>query len=82
MIRYSPKAAKALGFLKTAYNDVEIYVEDETCHHMYLLLFRKILPPWIRLTSVNQLVVRRNHRIPYWRGLCNDAGCARGSASK
>jgi hypothetical protein len=28
------------------------------------------------------LVVRRNHRIPYWRGLCNDAGCARGSASK
>ena len=28
------------------------------------------------------LVVRHNHRIPYWRGLCNDAGCARGSASK
>lgn len=55
MIRYSPKAAKALGFLKTAYNDVEIYVEDETCHHMYVLLFRKILPPGIRLSSVNQL---------------------------
>jgi hypothetical protein len=36
----------------------------------------------IRGSMRSMLVVRRNHRIPYWRGLCNDAGCARGSASK
>jgi len=28
------------------------------------------------------LVVRRNHRIPYWRGVCDSAACARGLASK
>ena len=26
------------------------------------------------------LVVRCKHKIPYWRRVCNDAGCARGSA--
>ncbi len=31
---------------------------------------------------LRRLVVRRNHRIPYWSGVCDDAGCARGSASK
>jgi hypothetical protein len=59
MIKYSPRAAKALGYLKNAYNDVEIYVEDQTCHHMYLLLFRKILPESVRLRSVNQLGNRK-----------------------
>jgi hypothetical protein len=55
MIAYSPRAAKALGFLKKFFNDIEIYVEDRTCHHMYVLLFRKILPGSTRLTSINQI---------------------------
>ncbi len=59
MIKYSSKAARALGHLKNAYNDVEIYVEDRTCHHMYVLLFRKILPENVRLKSVNQLGDRK-----------------------
>ena len=61
MIAYSPRAAKALGLLKRAYNDIEIYVEDRTCHHMYVLLFRKILlSRGIRLTSVNQIGNRKS----------------------
>jgi DNA-binding winged helix-turn-helix (wHTH) protein len=32
--------------------------------------------------EIRILVVRRNHRIPFRLDLCNDAGCARGSASK
>jgi Protein of unknown function (DUF4435) len=55
MARYSVAAARALGFLKRPYNDVEIYVEDMTCHNMYVLFFRKIMPTPIRLASVNQI---------------------------
>ena len=29
-----------------------------------------------------QLVVRHNHRIPYWGGTCDNARCARGSISR
>jgi hypothetical protein len=60
VIGYSPRAAKALGFLKRAYNDIDIYVEDRTCHHMYALLFRKILPHDVRLASVNQVGNRQS----------------------
>jgi hypothetical protein len=60
MVRYSVRAAKALGFLKKAYNDIEIFVEDRTCHHMYVLFFRTILPGGVRLTSVNQVGDRRS----------------------
>jgi hypothetical protein len=54
MVKYSERAIRALGFLKRPYNDIDIYVEDRTCHHMYVLLFRRILPEHIHLTSVNQ----------------------------
>jgi hypothetical protein len=60
MARYSVSAAKALGFLKRPYNDVEIYVEDMTCHYMYVLFFRRILPAPTRLVSVNQIGDRRS----------------------
>jgi hypothetical protein len=60
MARYSVTAAKALGFLKRPYNDVDIYVEDLTCHYMYVLFFRRILPSPIRLASVNQIGNRRS----------------------
>jgi hypothetical protein len=53
--KYSPRAAKALAFLKRPYNDVDIFVEDTGNHNMWLFLLRKILPPRVRLTSVIQL---------------------------
>ena len=31
---------------------------------------------------LNTLVVRRNHRIPKWGGVCDNARCARGSRSR
>ncbi len=54
-VRYSPRAAKALGRLKTAYNDIEIFVEDTSTPNMWLELIRSILPSKVRLDSVNQL---------------------------
>jgi hypothetical protein len=55
VVSYSPSAARALGFLKRYYNDIEIFVEDSSCHNMSLAVFRRILGPTVRLTSVNQL---------------------------
>ena len=55
MIKYSPKSAKALAFLKKNSNDIDIFVEDTKNHNMWLLLLRRILPSGVRLRSVNQL---------------------------
>lgn len=60
MPRYSPRAAKALAFLKRPYNDVDIFVEDTGNPNMWLLLLRKMLPSDIRLESVNVLGGREN----------------------
>lgn len=54
MIHYSPRAARALGYLKRAYNDLEIYVEDTANPAMWLRLIQKILPD-VKLSSVNML---------------------------
>jgi Protein of unknown function (DUF4435) len=55
VVKYPIGAARALGFLKRYYNDVDIYIEDLTGHNMALFVFRKILGDAVRLTSVNQL---------------------------
>jgi hypothetical protein len=55
MLRHSPAAARALAFLKRPYNDIDIFVEDTGNHNMWLAIVRKIIPPRIRLTSVNLL---------------------------
>jgi hypothetical protein len=55
VVKYSPNAARALAFLKRHYNDVDIFIEDMTCHNMALFVFRNILGPSIKLRSVNQL---------------------------
>jgi hypothetical protein len=53
--KYSPRAAKALAFLKRHYNDVDIFVEDTGNHNMWLLFLRKMLPSSVHLESVNAL---------------------------
>ncbi|MGJ5177261.1 DUF4435 domain-containing protein [Bradyrhizobium oligotrophicum] len=55
MIRYSPKSARAIGYLKQFYNDIEIYVEDTASPNTHLLICRRILGPEARLTSVTPL---------------------------
>ncbi|RYZ85595.1 MAG: DUF4435 domain-containing protein, partial [Proteobacteria bacterium] len=55
MVRYSPRAAKALSYLKRPYNDIDIFVEDTCNHNMWLEMLRNILPPTVKITSVNQM---------------------------
>jgi hypothetical protein len=55
MISYSAKAAKAIGFLKSGFNDIEIYVEDPTKVRVWLALVRAHVRPGTRLQSVTQL---------------------------
>lgn len=52
MIRYPTKAVRTIGFLKSQYNEIEIYVEDTTTTAMYLLIFRQILGSKVHLKSV------------------------------
>lgn len=60
MIRYSRNAFRAVAFLKRHSNDIEIYVEDSTCHNTHLFLLRRILGGDVRLRSVNQVGSRRD----------------------
>lgn len=55
MTSYSPRAARALGFLKRQYNDIEVYVEDSSGHNMWLKVLKRILPLGVLITSVNVL---------------------------
>ena len=55
MVSYTARAAKALGYLKRRYNDIEIFVEDTSNHNMWLRVIQNIVPPTTRLSSVNML---------------------------
>ena len=60
MVGYTARAAKALGYLKRRYNDIEIFVEDTSNHNMWLRIIQKIIPPTVRVTSVNMLGGRKS----------------------
>ena len=53
-----------------------------TIRHGDICLMGAADPYLIEVKASKKLVVRRNHRIPLRLDLCNDAGCARKSASK
>jgi len=55
VIKYSPRAAKAIGQLKSHYNDIEVFVEDTGNHNMWLLVLRSIMPKGVKLESVTML---------------------------
>jgi hypothetical protein len=55
MIKYSPRAARAIGLLKSFYNDIEIFVEDNASPNMHLFICRAVLGGRVKLTSVNPL---------------------------
>ena len=50
-----PTAARALGFLKRAENDLEIFVEDTASPNMWVKLLKLYLPAEVRLNSVSVL---------------------------
>lgn len=52
MLSYSARTAHAQAFLKHDSNDIDIYVEDKTCHNMWLNIVKNHLPNEIRLNSV------------------------------
>lgn len=54
-VRYSPRAAQAIGLLKASINDIDIYVEDTTNRNMWTSFIRKHLPANLKLTSVTML---------------------------
>lgn len=60
MIKYHARAARALGFLKNSYNDIEIYVEDTANQNIWLRLLRRLIPDDVNLSSVNMLGGRQN----------------------
>ena len=57
---FPPRAAKALGYLKSAHNDVEIFVEDSSAPNMWVKLLKIYLPNAVRLNTVNVLGPRQN----------------------
>lgn len=57
---YPPRAAKALGHLKSRNNDIEIFVEDSSAPNLWTKLLKKYLPVGIRLTSVTVLGPKEN----------------------
>jgi hypothetical protein len=60
MISYTARAARALGFLKGHYNDIEIFVEDTAGHAIWLRLMRNLLPENIAIESVNLMGGKKN----------------------
>ena len=52
---YPPRAARALGFLNSRFNDIEVYVEDQSTPNLWVKLLERYLPNGIQLTSVNVL---------------------------
>ena len=57
---FPPKAAPALGFLKSSHNDIEIFVEDSAAPNMWTKLLKVYLPQSVRLESVNVLGSKKN----------------------
>lgn len=55
MIKYSPVAARALGYLKRFYNDLDIYVEDTASQSMWVRILEAVVPSHLRIASVNML---------------------------
>ena len=55
-----PRAAPALGLLKSGRNDIEVFVEDSSSPNLWVIFLRRYLPSNIRLDSVNVLGSKSN----------------------
>ena len=60
MIEYSARAVRGLAYLFKQYNDVEVYVEDQTCKGMYEVLLGRILGEEAKISRVFQLKGKQN----------------------
>lgn len=54
-VKYPPKAAVAIGHLKSHSNDIDIFVEDKGNPNLWVKLLRRLIPSSIRLSSVTPL---------------------------
>lgn len=54
-VKYSPRAASAIAFLKASINDIDVFVEDTSNRNMWNYFLRKHLPTGVRLSSVTML---------------------------
>lgn len=55
MLKYSPRSAKAIGFLKKSRNDFEIFVEDTSKISEWLAVIKTCTPDGVRINSVTAL---------------------------
>lgn len=55
MIHYSRRALVGLAYLFRPYNDIDVYVEDDTCRNMYEVLISRMLPRGTEVSRVFQL---------------------------
>jgi len=60
MIRYAREAQLARAHLLRAYNDLLVFVEDETCQNMHVRMISNILAGAGKITNVFPLYSRRN----------------------
>lgn len=54
-VRYSPRAAGAIGFLKSSLNDIDIFVENTSNRNMWTAYLVRHLPTSVSFTSVTML---------------------------
>lgn len=54
-VKYSARAASAIGFLKSSQNDIDIFVEDTTNRNMWIAYLQKHLTKSINFNSVTML---------------------------
>lgn len=57
---YSPRAAQAIGFLKSNRNDIAIFVEDTAAPNLWIKFIRKFLPDGCEVNDVTVLGGKEN----------------------
>lgn len=52
MIRYSNSAIKGYSYLYRPYNDIEVFIEDDTCKNMWIIVINKVLEGIAKIVTV------------------------------
>jgi hypothetical protein len=55
MIRYSNRAIKGYSYLYRHYNDIEVFIEDNTCKNMWIIVINKVLEGIAKIETVFSL---------------------------
>ena len=52
MIRYSNNTIKGYSYLYRLYNDIEVFIEDDTCQNMWIIVINKVLEGIAKIARV------------------------------